>query len=928
MLLRTIALVYRRERAAGGRLSEIAAEKWRLARRIGLREAVRNFDRYTPELTPSIRQAPGLRYAQWIERVEAVYLAQLRAPERKSPVHLVVVLAADPAADGLQETLDSVAALPGVAGLRVLVATATENAVPPRWHDRTLAGVSELQRELSALKPQPEAVTLVRAGWRLTPAFPVAVTAALQEKSAGPVLIYSDHDHLDPDSARADPVFKPDWSPDYLLEYDYIGGVLAASPQLIVSAIPEQCTPPSLLPWVLAASVATGHIQAKVLHLPFALCHQTADAAPQPAEPKRAWLRTHLGTRAEVTEGPGAALSRVKYPPPEPAPRVDIIVPTRDRLDLLRCCIDSIGEQTRYPAYRIIVVDNQSEKETTRDYLEQLRANDEVRVLEYDHPFNFSAINNHAVAHSDAPLICFLNNDIEIVDPDWLSELVGYISQPGVGCVGAKLAYPDGRVQHGGVLLGVHGVAAHAFAGAPANAAGYEHRLETAQDYSAVTAACLLTRKDLFEALGGFNARALPVAFNDIDYCLRVGEQGLRVVWTPHTRLIHHESASRVPESERTAEFEDEIRFMRTRWGHLLDRDPAYSPHLALDGRSFTLSDRWLADSPSSAAAAAGRPPKEQMYAFEDNRERIRSVLDSDRGTTEASRDALGLDIVILNLDKPELIGPQLNGLADAKRRLEQERGVSTQIVVGDTGSSDPRVAEIYRHHADGITVEYGMKYHFSRCNNQLFDSHAHHRYVLFLNNDVFFSDPAAQLGALLSTAEQRPDIGVFGTRLMYPDGRLQHAGIAIHEQGELDGLCYHPRHGERVGEDEVFGRIRLFPAVTGACLMMPSDLFIHCGGFDEGYQAEAQDVDLCLKVRRLGRPSALVELGRVVHIENATRPKGDANAHDRARFVRRWAFFTKTMRLAETLEDAPPRDDVSAGAPLSVAQGMAPAAH
>jgi O-antigen biosynthesis protein len=215
-----------------------------------------------------------------------------------------------------------------------------------------------------------------------------------------------------------------------------------------------------------------------------------------------------------------------------------------------------------------------------------------LRLLRYDAPFNYSAINNMAVAAAGGDIICLLNNDTEVIGGDWLEEMVGQLLQPGVDVVGAKLLYDNGMVQHAGDLVGVGGIANHAFAWLQGDEPGYCMRAVVAQEYSAVTAACLVTWRKRFNDLGGLDARHLPVAFNDVDYCLRVREAGGRVVWTPHAVLLHHESVSRGLDQSRAQKrrARGEAAWMRRRWKAALQRDPFYNPNLSHERPDFSLS--------------------------------------------------------------------------------------------------------------------------------------------------------------------------------------------------------------------------------------------------------------------------------------------------------------------------------------------------
>ena len=319
-----------------------------------------------------------------------------------------------------------------------------------------------------------------------------------------------------------------------------------------------------------------------VAHVPHALAHTTASLEARSNEHLQALCavlaRHHAETTgARIDEGLTAYTTRVAYPLPPEKPRVTVLIPTRDALDVLRTSVESVLTKTAYANVEVVVLDNQSRDAATLRYLRTLEESGRARVLPYDAPFNYSAMNNLGVRETRGELLAFLNNDIEVVHGDWLEELVSQALRPEVGAVGAKLLYPDGFVQHAGVVIGVGGVADHAFRLYPGDHPGPEGRLVVAQQCSAVTGACLVLRRDVFERVGGFDEVSLPVAFNDVDLCLKVRAQGLRVVWTPHARLVHHESYSRGSDHatwSKRRRAAREMAVMRARWHTASTRDP------------------------------------------------------------------------------------------------------------------------------------------------------------------------------------------------------------------------------------------------------------------------------------------------------------------------------------------------------------------
>ncbi|MFM2091612.1 MAG: hypothetical protein RLZZ127_2101, partial [Planctomycetota bacterium] len=248
-------------------------------------------------------------------------------------------------------------------------------------------------------------------------------------------------------------------------------------------------------------------------------------------------------------------------------------------------------EQTDYPALELLLVDNQSKDPRTLAVLERAAADPRVRVLPHDAPFNYSAINNRAAAQARGDLIALVNDDIEMTDPGWLREMVSLAIRPEIGCVGAKLLYPDGTLQHAGVVTGLGGVAGHSHKYMPADTPGYFRRLAMVHEVSAVTAACLVVRRSVFEQVKGLDEANLSVAFNDVDFCLRVREAGYRNLWTPWAELIHHESKSRGADTQggKLRRFQRELAYMQRRWDGILDRDPFYSPNLTLGSEDFAV---------------------------------------------------------------------------------------------------------------------------------------------------------------------------------------------------------------------------------------------------------------------------------------------------------------------------------------------------
>ena len=423
--------------------------------------------------------------------------------------------------------------------------------------------------------------------------------------------VYCDHDTVSDCGERIEPAFKPDWSPELLRSTNYIGPAAAVRADVWQSAGGTATSAHDL--WLRVSEHLRGdqirHICAPLLHLPRKLDQRLVAADP----PAVARHLARAGVPAQV-ETDAWGHCRVRFAlldtqpntqPKNARPLISIIVPTRDRLDHLRPCIESVLEKTRYHDFELLVVDNQSTEPDALAYLEDIATRESVRVLRYPHAFNFSAINNFAAAEARGEYLCLLNNDTAVISPDWLEEMLGRLLQPDVGAVGAKLLFADGRVQHGGDTVGPGGCANHLHHLLPGDAPGYMHRAVLAQDLSAVTGACLLTRRSLYLSLGGLNERDLAVAFNDVDYCLRLREAGWRVVWTPYAELYHYESVSRgrdVTPAKR-ARADREVAYMTSRWGHVMRHDPFYNPNLSYARPDFSLSHAPLLQRPWEKSA-------------------------------------------------------------------------------------------------------------------------------------------------------------------------------------------------------------------------------------------------------------------------------------------------------------------------------------
>ena len=418
-------------------------------------------------------------------------------------------------------------------------------------------------------------------------------------------IIYSDEDKIDEEGNRSDPHFKSDWNPDLFFSQNYISHLCVYRRDLLqrIGGFREGVEGSQDQDLLLRC---LSHVKTSaIVHIPKVLYHwRMAKGSTALASSEKSYT-TEAGIKAltdffdaqgrkdiKVELGLAPNTYRICYPIPDPEPLVSMLIPTRDMLVVLEPCIRSILEKTTYGNYEIIIIDNESVEPDTLEYFERIQIQDHrVRVLPYHHPFNYSAINNYGVQHARGELIGLINNDIEVISPQWLTEMVSHAVRPDIGCVGAKLYYDDETIQHAGVIVGLGGVAGHSHKNYPRDASGYVQRLKIVQNLSAVTAACLVVRKSVYEQVGGLEEAGLRVAFNDVDFCLKVREAGHRNLWTPYAELYHHESKSRGFEDtpEKVERFNSEIEFVKSKWGDNLRRDPYYNQNLTLVREDFSL---------------------------------------------------------------------------------------------------------------------------------------------------------------------------------------------------------------------------------------------------------------------------------------------------------------------------------------------------
>lgn len=561
----------------------------------------------THELAISIAPrapTPTEAYRQWLQpmRLSPLQVSRQETRHGLRGVHVVVI---DPIGDmpGLQRSLSSLSAqLYQPSGISVLSvdSPALADGISLRpLRDDGIAQLNEWIHDTHA-----EWLLPLYAGDELAEH---ALLLLADRIGAQPELACC---YVDEDVRQSDgydqPLFKPDFNLDLLRSYPYIGRTLAMSRQalLALGGLNADFGPLAHCDLVLRIVerfdlAAVGHIAEVLYHanLPFSQWLASPEVGRESAEVVSAHLQ-RLNIKHDMLPGAASGMNRVRYLHAR-QPMVSIIVPTRDQLPMLNGLIDSLLAKTSYPNYELLIVDNDSQEPAACAYLDGIEGlrSEQLRVLRYPHPFNYSAINNFAAAQARGEYLILLNNDTAVLHEDWIEALLNHAQRPEVGIVGAKLHYPDGRIQHAGVVLGLRGPADHPFIGQPMDAHGYMHRLQVDQNYTAVTAACLMVRKSVYDAVGGLDEQDFKVSYNDVDFCLKVHQAGHLIVWTPYARLMHEGSVSqnkvdKTAQEAKQKRFQGEQNAMYRKWLPLLARDPAYSINLSIDGTGFELEQQ------------------------------------------------------------------------------------------------------------------------------------------------------------------------------------------------------------------------------------------------------------------------------------------------------------------------------------------------
>ena len=487
--------------------------------------------------------------AEWLEnyrKVEERYWSKIQKP--KSPSLLLIVLKDD--GKSLEKTMNSVRQSVCIPD-RILVCS------------RTSVG--------SFLEKASEDYVLFLEEGEVLEKYAVCLFKEWVNRKGRHDVFYADHYHLSGEDVE-EILLKPDWSIDYFLEYDYVKAPVFYRRDLL--RIKEFTSNYEILLELLKEKK-----DLSISHIPSPMLGR--QEKENRYEQKLEKLKEYLGGRGLVYPSKKPHTFRVVYPI-DRYPKVSIVIPTKDKAELIKGCITSLLQLTDYPDYEVLIVDNGSKEEEVLRFYEDLKKDQRIKVLTLDIPFNFSKLINFGVSKAEGEVVCLLNNDTKVIQKDWLKEMVMHCMREEVGVVGAKLLYPDGTIQHGGVIMGIWNGTDHAFKGVR-DGDGYMFRLSTVQNYLAVTAACMAFRKSIFQEFD----ESFEVDFNDVDFCLRVLEKGYRILWTPYSALIHLESKTKTKDKKRSKR---EVERLRKKWAKYIQRDPYYNPNLTLYDTNFSLN--------------------------------------------------------------------------------------------------------------------------------------------------------------------------------------------------------------------------------------------------------------------------------------------------------------------------------------------------
>ena len=594
-----------------------SSTSWRITKPIRfLGEIARRFHRNRRTADSS---GTNSAYMEWIRAQRAATHARVRPaaatdPRRFGPRISILLPVHDPPVEFLDEAVQSVRGQSYGAWELCIVDDASKN---PRVRDLireyaagdTRIRVTLLDRNAGISGASNAALELATGEWvvlldhddLLSQDALYWLAETIRRKPAAKI-VYSDEDKIGPGGDRESPYFKPDWNRTLFYSHHLLAHMAAYENALVRSVGGFRSEFDGAQDYDLALRCVEQVSDSEIVHIPRVLYHwrihdKSTAKADGDAKPhamlkgekalNEHFARTDTPARAHLT-GHGY---RVRYKLPEPPPLASIVILTKDKYSLLSRCINSLLAETDYPHFEILLIDNGTKDEKALGFLAEAPQRGNIRVIRDEGTFNFSRLNNRAVALAQGDVVVLLNNDTEVINDSWLREMVSLAVQPKIGAVGALLLFRDGTVQHGGVVLGINNWAGHAHKHYPGNSPGHAGRLALSSEFSAVTGACLAVRRSTYIAEGGLDEE-LSVACNDIDFCLRLRERGYRNVFTPFAQLYHHESASRGSDKHfaNRVRHEEELRLMRARWGERLLADPHYNPNLTLETEDFALA--------------------------------------------------------------------------------------------------------------------------------------------------------------------------------------------------------------------------------------------------------------------------------------------------------------------------------------------------
>jgi O-antigen biosynthesis protein len=560
-------------------------------------------------LRVGLAQDPGA-YQRWIDRIErASDVASSACTVMKSwghkPIFSVIVHQPDRWRDDAYDQL--------IESLRVQIYSHWElillspNA-PPRTDGRIIhfpTPTGERSEWLAlregVMAARGEFVIPVQPDVRIPPTTLFHYAEALQSHPDA-LILFGDQDRVDSRGQRHDPWFKPQWNQELILAQDYVTKAFALSKAASQEAFDHDLVGTAAPGYSLALAIAWRE-PAGIRHVPYVQAHVTGEAMAADQQARMSAVRDHLhrqGTHDATVSADHHGIVRVDWPLLNPWPSVSIIIPTRDKVKLLQACVSSLLQKTSYPCFDVIVVDNGSTEASALAYLNEITQDSTVQVIRDDRPYNFSQLNNMAASRATGDYLCLLNNDTEIIEGDWLEAMMRQASRPEVGAVGARLLYDDRTIQHAGVAIGVGDAAGHVHRFQPIDEIGYFARTHGAHFVSAVTAACLVVEKTKFFAVGGLDEQSLAIAFNDVDFCLKLQKAGWANVYTPYATLLHHESKSRGKDTsaKHIARFRQELAVLQNRWRTVEFSDPLRHSHLERSTENFLIR----LDHPDTAA--------------------------------------------------------------------------------------------------------------------------------------------------------------------------------------------------------------------------------------------------------------------------------------------------------------------------------------